>query len=261
MSKRTLLKLGLISAIGFGLWRLWESDAVINAVILFSTAGVVPGTNIVLSPEQVYIVLGTILIVSILVIFHKEFKRDARAVRTAWRQWRTRGGSLAAAEVVTEGIVAEAEAEVQAKPSGVRARKKPEVLPVAAVAAAVTGERPAVVIPVATGPSRMQLLWRMVRPRLIIALGVTLETIIKVADRSVVWTSRASMRVYGRCVRAWLWTEPHFRRFDAWLERTLKRNKDVAAMLHLWGEFLKLVNAHIAELRARLTRIPRAPEE
>jgi hypothetical protein len=88
MSKRTLLKLGLISAIGFGLWRLWESDAVINAVILFSTAGVVPGTNIVLSPEQVYIVLGTILIVSILVIFHKEFKRDARAVRTAWRQLR-----------------------------------------------------------------------------------------------------------------------------------------------------------------------------
>jgi hypothetical protein len=265
MSKKTLVRLGLVCAIGFGLWRLWENDAVINAVILFSTAGVVPGTDIVLTPEQVYIVLGAILLLSIFVIFAKEIKRDVRAVRAAWRHWRERGGGLAAAEAVTEEIVAEA--EVEARNTSRRSRKAAKLavaqatLPVAAVAAAATGERPAVVIAVQQGPGRWQLLWRMVRPRLIIAVGATLEMIIKAADHSVVWASRATMLAYGKCVQAWLWVEPYLRRFDARIEHTLKGNKDIAAMLHLWSELLKLMNARIAELRARFTRIPRAPEE
>jgi hypothetical protein len=269
MSKKTVLKLGLICAIGFGLWRLWENDAAINAVILFCTAGVVPGTNTVLTPEQVYIVLGTVLCASLMLIFAKEVKRDVRAIRTAWHHWRQKGGTLAAAEEVAQSIVADAEAAaeqapIRLTPSRRSARTKKTTaagLPVAAVAAAATSGRPAVVIPVQKGPGLWQRIWAAVRPRLIIALGATLEAVLKAADHTVVWASRRSLQAYGAAAQGWRWLEPRLRRFDALLERKLKANKDVAALLHFLGEAVKLANARMAELRARFTRIHRAPEE
>ncbi len=64
--------------IGFGILaiiaaiELLQTQAVLSAVLLFGAAGIVPGTDIVLSPEATMWSLGGVLMASILLIFHKE---------------------------------------------------------------------------------------------------------------------------------------------------------------------------------------------
>jgi hypothetical protein len=252
MSKKTFMKLGLICAIVYGLWSLWENDAAVNAFILFCTAGVVPGTGVELTPQQVYIVLGSILFIAIMLIFAKEVRRDIRAVRTAWRNWRQKAimstGEHQIVEEVTTHTVTITATDPQPQLAAIVEQKPEEA-------------RPVVVIALPHQPGLFARMWQSVRPKLIIATGATLEALLKAADRTAVLISRGSMRVYGYGVQAWLWVEPYLRRFDKWLERTLKSNKDIAAGLHLWSEFLKSANVRLVELRARLARIPRAPEE
>ncbi|HEV7454049.1 MAG TPA: hypothetical protein VGO07_02205 [Candidatus Saccharimonadales bacterium] len=253
MSKKTFLKLGLLCAIVYGLWRVWENDAVVNAFILFCTAGIVPGTGVELTPEQVYIVLGSILFVAIMLIFAKEVRRDIRAVRSAWRNWRQKAIMATGEHRIIEEITAHT---VTVTATG------PQPQAMEAIMDKPAESKPVVVIVLPRQPGRFAKFWRAARPKLIIALGVTLETIIKAADRAAVLASRGSLQLYRYGMQAWLWMEPHLRQFDKWLERTLKSNKDIAALLHIWSDFLKSANARLVELRARLAaRIPRAPEE
>lgn len=64
--------------IGFGILaiiaaiELLQTQAVLSAILLFGAAGIVPGTDIVLSPEATMWSLGGVLVASILLIFHKE---------------------------------------------------------------------------------------------------------------------------------------------------------------------------------------------
>jgi hypothetical protein len=182
-------------------------------------------------------------------IFAKEVVRDVRAVCRAWRHWRQKGGTRQAAEAVTLAIVAAATAN---------ATQAASVQPKAASAASPV---PVVIIPVPAGPSLSARMWRVVRPKLIIAVGATLEFLLKAADHAAVRASRASMQLYGKAVQVWLWAEPYLRRFDAWLEHSLKTNKDIAAVIHFWNELWKTAAARVAELRSRLARTPRSPEE
>ncbi|MET0779456.1 MAG: hypothetical protein ABWY71_01340 [Candidatus Saccharimonadales bacterium] len=253
MSKKTFLKLGLICAILYGLWRLWENDAAVNAFILFCTAGIVPGTNVELTPEQVYIVLGSILFVAIMLIFAKEVLRDIRAVRSAWRNWRQKAIMATGEHHIVEEVTAAHSVTVTGTDlqpqTAAFAERKPE------------GSAPVVVIALPRQPGIFARMWRATRPKLIIAVGATLETILKAADRTAVLASRGSLQLYRYGMQFWLWVEPYLRRFDKWLERTLKSNKDIAAFLHMWSEFLKSANVRLVELRARLARAPRSPEE
>jgi hypothetical protein len=254
MSKKTYLKLGLIFAIVYGLWRLWENDAAVNAFILFCTAGIVPGTGVELTPEQVYIVLGSILFVSIMLIFAKELARDMRAIRSAWRNWRQKAIMATGEHQIVE------DAEIIHDVVTVAATD-PQPQAVVAAKHEPAESKPVVVIALPQQPGFFAKMWQATRPKLIIALGASLETLLKFADRTAVLGSRASMRAYGYGMQFWLWVEPYLRKFDKWLERTLKSNKDVAAVLHIWSEFLKTANVRLLELRMRMTRVPRTPDE
>jgi len=233
MRKKTIIQLGLFAAGLYGLWWLWENDAAINAVVVFSTAGVVPGTRIVLSPEQVYVVLGGILGVAIIGIFWKQWVRAARFTRQTWRTtWR---------EQTTHQAQAEHMAEPQTNPPIVETAK-PVII----------------AVPV---HSRLTRTWQRMRPKVIIVVGTTLEVLVRILQRLAVTLSRLAFKIYEYGVRGWLRVEPYLRRFDAWLERTLKANKDIAAFLHVLRELTKAAQLHIAAWRARFGRPARTPEE
>jgi hypothetical protein len=51
------------------------------------------------------------------------------------------------------------------------------------------------------------------------------------------------------------------RRFDRWLEQTLKSNKDIAAGMHLWREVVRTTTVRFHDLRSRVQRFTRAPED
>jgi len=78
-SSEVLVVIGLVA----GAWWLWHSDAALNALILFCTAGVVPITGKVLTPEQMYLVMGGVLLVSVCVIFSRRLVHDLRAIHHA----------------------------------------------------------------------------------------------------------------------------------------------------------------------------------
>jgi hypothetical protein len=58
-----------------------QLPAVIDTLLLFAAAGVVPGTDISLSPDQTLVVLGVFLFVSSVLIFLTEVRRALRALR------------------------------------------------------------------------------------------------------------------------------------------------------------------------------------
>jgi hypothetical protein len=61
-------------------WQLGRSDVVLNALFLFAAAGVVPGTNIVLQPNEVFWALGVLLGVAVLLIFATNLRRGLLAL-------------------------------------------------------------------------------------------------------------------------------------------------------------------------------------
>ncbi|HSX17459.1 MAG TPA: hypothetical protein VLH86_05165 [Patescibacteria group bacterium] len=245
MSRKTIIKLGSVFAILYGLWKLWENDAAVNALVVFCTAGVVPFSHIVLTPDQVYFVLASIMFLAVVGIFWKQWFRAARTLRSLWRK--TAVEAIADATPLVAASDASATAASVAGPK-TRARKRP-------------APKAPIVITLAPQPGHLLRFWRAVRPRLLMAVGATLETVINSLQRMAVMLSRASLEAYRYSVRAWLTVEPYLRRFDKWLEHTLKSNKDMAAVLHVWSEFLKSANARILVLRAYFGRLPRTPEE
>jgi hypothetical protein len=62
--------LGVVSIIA--LFEVLQTQAVVNAVLLFGAAGVVPGTDIVLSPEATLWAMAGVLLASCVLIFHRE---------------------------------------------------------------------------------------------------------------------------------------------------------------------------------------------
>lgn len=245
MSNKTIVKLGLFFAGIIGLWQLWESDTAIDAIVVFSTSGIVPGTGIVLSPEQVYMVLGGFLVLVIMALFWKQTSRPFRALLRLWQ-----GRALR----VIETPVNTAATSVNQQAS------KPIVTDIEGWSSEPI-EQP-VVIQLPAQPSKLRKAWMRMRPHLVVAAGVTLELIVRGLQAAAVFLSRVSFKAYGYGMQAWLWAEPYLRRFDKRLERTVKRNKEVAAFLHAGGELQKTASVRFTELRNRLlARIPRAPGE
>jgi hypothetical protein len=69
----------LVSAL-IVVWQLGRSDVILNALFLFAAAGVIPGTDIVLQPNDVFWALGVVLGVSLLLIFGTNLRRGLLAL-------------------------------------------------------------------------------------------------------------------------------------------------------------------------------------
>jgi hypothetical protein len=155
-------------------WSLGRSYAVTKAMLLFFAAGVVPGTHIVLTPNQVLLLMGGLFGLSTLLIFSREiamlFRRKSRAPQP----------TVPAPQAV-----------------------EPEL------------PEPVTVIPVHRGSGLAGFGSAMRTGLLRVALAVVAAVVI------------CSEYV----VRAWRWGEPHIRRFDRWIEMTLKRNPRIASVL------------------------------
>src|SRR2546421_1855774 len=61
-------------------WDLGQSYTVTNSLFVFAAAGVVPGTNIVLQPDQVLWLLGSVLALAVALIFGTNMARGLRGL-------------------------------------------------------------------------------------------------------------------------------------------------------------------------------------
>jgi len=87
-----------------------------------------------------------------------------------------------------------------------------------------------------------------------LAATIAAKIISRMSRHAVAWVRRTSITLIIGVIHTWWRIEPHLRQFDRLLERKLKKNKDIAALLHLGSELVKLVQAWITELRGRINR-------
>jgi len=65
------------------IWSLGQTYTVTNSLFVFAAAGVIPGTNIALNPNQVLVLLASMLAASIFLIFGTNIYRGVRKLVTA----------------------------------------------------------------------------------------------------------------------------------------------------------------------------------
>jgi|GEM_PF-2734234 len=233
-----------------GVWDLLQVEAFDNAVVQFATAGVVPGTGVVLSTEQVYVVLACFLLVFICLLFRKGIMRDIRAIRSAMVT--PEGLRNEAEETETPVVAAPVAAAAEPSAQAASGQPKPPTQP------APRAPRPIVIITIPRAPGFIRKSIAYVRPR-IKPTAVTAWTMFKRRSRqdavAVAAFSRktaARSRVYA--IRAWRYAEPRIRDYDARIERTLKRNDIIAQILHEADQFSKNAQSQIHDWRSKIQR-------
>ncbi|HUC89294.1 MAG TPA: hypothetical protein VMR45_00670 [Patescibacteria group bacterium] len=239
MHSRALVKtiFGLVLVVG--LWNLLQIEVFDNAVLQFITAGMVPGTDIVLTPLQMYWAMGIFFVVSFCLIFFKQLKHGISSlyhlIRRTKRQEKATEFEAAAIEAATA-----AETEAEEVVEHIEASKLSE---------------PVVVIATPRRPGKVSLAIQFLKPRAVRLFNFTVRH-----TKRLFWLSMAYARTTGvyisiQTVRAWQWAEPRIRQMDKKIEQKLKSNKDIAVHLRFMKEAVKLVQSRLADLWARLNRV------
>ncbi len=224
MRSRALVKIiiGLVSVVG--LWNLLQIESFDNALLQFVTAGVVPGTKIVLSSTQMYILLGVFLVLSFVLIFLKQLAGGVKLLL------HRKPKEAAAVAVDIDQTKAD------------RPAKKRKEDPVVAVT--IPGE-----------PSALSRLWQGLKPRLADWSGLAWEQAQRLFDFGWAMTRRSAFWTYSQLVRGWMLAEPRIRQLDKKIETKLKSNQDIATLLRMTDEAVKIIQNKIEYIRTRLNRI------
>lgn len=232
-----------------GVWGLGRSFAATDTLLLFAAAGVVPGTNTVLAPNQVLWLLGGLLALAVLLIFGSNLRR-------ALQLWFGRGAFKGGPEEMSKPAVV------------IRLPKQPGLLAqtarrirsvLASIFAAVAGSTrrhfPRVV---AAATRRWQHIqqavhatwqrrWPQARhaQRALRAAIVSLVTV-----------------VIRYAVHFWRWLEPYLRAFDRWLGvqyhrrlAALCKSEKVKTATRLIRETSKVIANWRTEVRVVLSRV------
>ncbi|HJQ08547.1 MAG TPA: hypothetical protein VJ836_03660 [Candidatus Saccharimonadales bacterium] len=196
-----------------------------NAILLFLAAGIIPGTGIRLSPDAAVGVIGGLAPLVIAGIFRKEIIRAGRSIMGGRRD-------KPAANVAPYVVV-----------------PVPAPKPIIRIAP-VPAPKPAVIITIPGRPGYIARAITASRPYIREAMA-QLPALFRSIRLELVQMARAAIK---QLIIYWQWLEPHIRRFDRWLEVTLKRNKNIAVLIALMSEFSRQASERTALVRAFFAR-------
>lgn len=247
MVRNILIVLVFGAAAIVGVWDLLQIQAFDNALMQFATAGVVPGTHVVLTPGQMYVVLSVILVAAICLMFRKALVRDWRDfTRTAFsRRSATPAQEPATppAAILVPSVLPEAPVEV------------PPVFAERAVPAPaqVPAPRPAVVITIPGSPGLllrgMRACRQWVRPASIRAWQWVVTRSIDDTLQLAALVRQLSRATWRNAVRAWHYMEPHIRAMDARIERRVKQNATAALIIREVNHWQRRLHRHMLAWR------------
>ncbi len=228
------------AAIKFGLWLLalvgvysWaKMPGVSNALLLFFTLGVVPGTHIVLSPQATFWWTGSVFIATTLFVFASNIRHGIQR----------RSNSMPPYDQGMEFIGASmSESLASATPLLGTARKP----------------KPVVIITIPGRPGPLAHGYRLLKkhaPPFAIQVGAALglqtaratqaikiqavqilHTLERVGVAALLWAGELTKRGLTLGIQfsraTWHRAEPHLRTFDAWLEKRIKQNEVLMAFV------------------------------
>lgn len=251
-------------------WNLGQSYIVTNSLFMFAAAGVVPGTDIALGPDQVLLVLGLILFLATGLIFSANIYRGIGVIVA-----RLRKTEQMAEQLVTTEVVAVEQSDAATEQPDEKSKKTKRLTARAAAKAAKPKtivvikhyRRPnkaLMFLRVAFTAAQMSFAAKMVKLQPYIVRARALSGVVVGRVLSVVRRGMVSFAIFvGRAaVKLWRWAEPYLRRFDSWLEvqchkfvAQARKNETVKITTRMFREMGKVVTTVRSELRAALSRV------
>src|SRR5579859_528414 len=218
---RRTVRLGLWLVILICVWQIGLTSAVSNAFLQFYAAGVVPGTQVVLTPNEMFLLMGALLVASAALIFRSEVGKLFRWMRK---------GSLAV----------KGDAAAPPDDSANIPANAPLVEPAA--------NKPVVIIRLPRKPSALERAFTRLRPLLAPAIRATVR-------RLSMWTAVLVTVAILTSLRVWQWAEPRFRQFDRYLDRRLHQNETTATLLAAGGQAGRLIRDWTTQARTQFDRV------
>lgn len=258
---------------------LGQTYTVTNSLFVFAAAGVIPGTNVTLNPDQVMLLLAAVLALAVVFIFGTNIVRGFRAIAALLR-WQKTGPEPAAAGTDIAAASAEAEALIDAAPMPLDVAQ-PEPQPVVVIRGPKRPSRALLLLHVlgsliGIGFAGVVSAARVHTPRLaaiissaargiaVVAVAVwqRLRTVAGRAAHELRWALiRATIVVCRAAISMWRWAEPYLRRFDVWLGvqyhrimAATRRNETYKLAANLAREAGRVVASVRGEVRSRFIR-------
>ncbi|HEX7963113.1 MAG TPA: hypothetical protein VF466_00835 [Candidatus Saccharimonadales bacterium] len=260
---------------------LGQTYTVTNSLFVFAAAGVIPGTNITLNPDQVMSLLVAVLALAVVFIFGTNIVRGFRAVAALLRRQKADlEPAVAAAE--DEVISADSEAMIDAAPMPMpldavepepqpivvvrRPRRPSRVLLLLHVLGSLLGMGFAAAVSAARAHTpRLAAVISSVARGIAAVAGAMWQRLRAVAGRvahELRWALiRAAIVVCRTAIGGWRRAEPYLRRFDAWLGvqyhrilAAIRRNETYKLAANLVREAGRVVTNVRDEARSRFTR-------
>ncbi|HKU18546.1 MAG TPA: hypothetical protein VJP80_04695 [Candidatus Saccharimonadales bacterium] len=238
-----LIWLAVLTAV----WQVGLTPTVSNAFLQFYAAGVVPGTKIVLTPDQMFLLLGVTLALAAALIFLKEWRRLARALLRP---------KARAPEVVETSIPIESEvSEAADRPVVIITIPKRPGLVSRALSQMSPEWQRTFQMALVHGRARRAQGMRRVR-----AVAAEMWRLVRVYGKRA-WrhavVGLAAVAAYSLigAEQLWRWCEPHCRRFDRYLNQRLHQNETTALLLAMGAQAGKLVRGWLAVCRNQYDRI------
>lgn len=210
------------------LWLLLQVPAVGEEFFSFIVGGEVPGTNKILTLNEMILFLAGFFVLAVGVLFHREINLLVGAI---WRPHKQKAAPSAA-----QTSKPQASKPKPAKAARVK-RRKPVVMPALRKA-----------LPVLVDLKTIGLHW----------LRTGLARVQKAVRYGVVSGSHYAQIGWAAAVAYaktfWKWLQPRIKRFDRWLERKLHQNDKTASAFSFGNEMAKTVKAWVAYARALVNK-------
>jgi hypothetical protein len=263
MLRNILVVLVFGAAAIIGVWDLLQIEAVDSALLQFATAGVVPGTGVILTPGQVYVSLCVILLLVVCLLFRKSLIRDWHDFRRSAFSSHTVDTSaprtsFAAATVQQESRTSSAPRTSFTPITPPAPQQVPASLAPTPVLDPASSSRPAVIITIPATPGVLVRSLRAITAWLKPASGRAWRSI-KTRSRQdakllIKLFNRYRREAWRAMVRAWRYTEPRIREIDAYIELQLKSNHTASRMLREAEYIHRQVATRINSWRAKVQR-------
>lgn len=242
--RNTLIKLAVLILVVKEIWLLLGVESVDNAIVSFLMAGEVPGTKHVMSPDEVIRLVIALSILLALVVFRKPL---FRLITWKPRAERGQGQEQPAAEPIAAMPIEHPLGEGDIPPAEPAKPQKQKSKPILIIKRSTVLQRWSQQLQPLIMRVWMASRVQSVRlSRLAVKYGQIAAAYAAVQTRKwsvIAWqTARAYTILTIQYMRIlWKRTEPHLRRFDAWLNRKLHDYEKTAFMLSLGSEMTATV--------------------
>ena len=239
------MKTGFSVAVIVTIVALLQTTAAMDALLLFAAAGIVPGTDIKLTPNATMYTLISMAAISILAIFSGNLFRMVRSMR------QTRRAKIVAAQVEAVASQVALTQALAVAPAAVEFQTAPvPVLAPAVVAPKAAKPKPIVIIKLPGSPGRIVRGMHLLRRAAIHTVAVSAQQIPVIQREAASRTRYAIGVAILYLAYTWRWAKPRLIKLERRINARLNQHQDITFVINFLRAVSKIMTKWRREGRA-----------